>query len=354
MKAKILILIALFIFLGFIDNSFAVECGSTPTDNCDVTQNTTFNTGTYSLSSGIEIEGDYITLDCNNSVLIGNKSGIFSVGIKIWGDHDFNTIKNCQIKNYSGYGGLLLNGYDVGVRAENNKIISNLFEDNTEGMRMGSVAYFTTISDNLFKNNAKGIHFFGAVDTRYTNITRNNFLNNSIGIRINGQNPDVTLITTWLNSFINNSIHVSDDSCSLCNAWNISEQGNYWSSYDSNAEGCFDTNSDFICDEPYNLSGFAGSKDRLPTTGLQILDIIPIQVIKDVDLVKGKTTLLRSLIKNVGIVNRNINVSLYFDGVLKTSTNASINSEQEKNIDLFFIPNTAGSNKEIQITVKEI
>ena len=72
------------------------------------------------------------------------------------------------------------------------------------------------------------------------------------------------------------------------------------------------------------------------------------------DLVKSKTTLVRSVIENIGLISRNINVSLYFDGNLKNSNITSISAGQEKNVDLFFIPDIAGSGKEIQITVKQI
>ena len=62
----------------------------------------------------------------------------------------------------------------------------------------------------------------------------------------------------------------------------FSPSGNYWNDYDSEAEGCFDANSDIICDDPYNISHSNGSivnKDHFPFTipngweiGLQIID----------------------------------------------------------------------------------
>ncbi|MBI2653250.1 VCBS repeat-containing protein [Candidatus Woesearchaeota archaeon] len=87
------------------------------------------------------------------------------------------------------------------------------------------------------------------------------------------------------------------------------------------------------------------------TIGFTIQEIIPIQVIKDVDLVKGKTTLVRSVIKNNFIDNKNITISLFFENTLKNSTIETINAGQEKNIDLNFVPDVAGSNKEIRVEV---
>ncbi len=85
-----------------------------------------------------------------------------------------------------------------------------------------------------------------------------------------------------------------------------------------------------------------------------IKEIIPIQVVENVDLVKGKTTLVRAVINNSGPTNENILVKLYFNGNLKDSTTDTINAGQEKDIDLWFVPDVAGSNKEIKVEVEEV
>ena len=87
---------------------------------------------------------------------------------------------------------------------------------------------------------------------------------------------------------------------------------------------------------------------------LSIQEIIPIQVVPDVDLVNGKTTLVRAKIKNNANENKNINVTLYFEDVLKNSKIDSINANSEKNVDLWFVPDVAGNNKEIKVNVEEI
>lgn len=51
-------------------NANDVECGSTPTDNCNVRQNTIFNSGTYNISNGVDICANNVVLDCNGTTLI--------------------------------------------------------------------------------------------------------------------------------------------------------------------------------------------------------------------------------------------------------------------------------------------
>jgi hypothetical protein len=87
---------------------------------------------------------------------------------------------------------------------------------------------------------------------------------------------------------------------------------------------------------------------------LIIQEIIPIQVVEDVDLVKDKTTLVRAVVNNTGSTNKNVTVKLYFEGSLEDSVNDTINAEQGENIDLWFVPNVAGSNKEIEVVVEAI
>ncbi len=84
-----------------------------PTDNMDITQDTTFTPGVYFLPSGIKLGGSNITLDGNGAVLVGedfSRSGIF-----------VSQSENITIKNFS------LQGYYWGIQAEtcNRLTISN-------------------------------------------------------------------------------------------------------------------------------------------------------------------------------------------------------------------------------------
>ena len=488
-SAKIILVLSVLIF-SFTTVS-AVECGSIPTDGCIITQNTTFNTGAYNLPNGINLETHGITLDCNNSVLIGGASS--SKGIELYGDRYQNVIKNCNMNNYT-YG--IYMWYNGGIGTDSNNIFLNSFDNNTYGIYLGYEADYNNITQNVFKNNSQGgayvydqttnlntiwnntvydkinyrftgdtqyvyngienIYLNGATgptaqglyiydglgidSTRsfipgvynagiafaashvefncnnsivlnntshgeyskgieinyysynnitncnisnfyygilvwdyadYNNIVWNSLENNFYGLDIispatnnnvmdnifkNNENYGVYLAIgqvnynlIWKNDFIDNHIQAADAGTN--NYWNSSGEGNYWNNYDTEAEGCFDNNSDLSCDTPFNIG--SSSKDYLPLTGVKITDILPIQVVKDVNMVEGKTTLVRTTLKNVGVSDRNISISLFFDGNLKATENETINSGESKYSDLFFIPDVSGNSKEIRMEAKK-
>ena len=56
-KRGICLLLIVLMVISFSHFISAIECGSVPTNNCDVTQNTTFIQGNYSLPNGINIRG---------------------------------------------------------------------------------------------------------------------------------------------------------------------------------------------------------------------------------------------------------------------------------------------------------
>jgi hypothetical protein len=65
--------------MGF---SYAADCISVPTDNCQVKTNLTLVSGTYNLPNGIDIYAHGITLNCNGATLVGSSSsyGIYNSG----------------------------------------------------------------------------------------------------------------------------------------------------------------------------------------------------------------------------------------------------------------------------------
>ena len=277
---------------------------------------------------------------------------------------DYATIKNNLIEDNTATGIWLRDGVSATILnntiknsgdafladTPSNIIKYNILDGNTLGVRFrGISANSYILLENIIKNGGTGIYFDTVFDGNdYQNISENEFFNNSIGINIADSGASYNNI--WNNKFIDNNASDSGPN----NNWNISGQGNYWSDYDSEAEGCYDNDSDFICDTPFNLSGSAGSKDYFPSLGIQINEIIPIQVIEGVDMVKGKTTLVRSILKNTGTVGKNLTVKLYFDSNLKDTNNTIvINAGEEIDVDLWFVPDIVGSNKEIKIEVNE-
>jgi len=82
---------------------------------------------------------------------------------------------------------------------------------------------------------------------------------------------------------------------------------------------------------------------------LQVTDLIPIQVIKDVDLVQGKRTLVRVTVKHNDIsTNQNsINVKLFFNNANIENQTKIVVGTQPQDFDFFFSPNIAGQNLNI-------
>jgi hypothetical protein len=50
------------------------------------------------------------------------------------------------------------------------------------------------------------------------------------------------------------------------NFWNDTTEGNYWSDYHLQSQGCWDNDTNGICDAPYVIDGGAGAKDFYPIT----------------------------------------------------------------------------------------
>ncbi|MBS3080802.1 hypothetical protein J4221_04995, partial [Candidatus Pacearchaeota archaeon] len=84
------------------------------------------------------------------------------------------------------------------------------------------------------------------------------------------------------------------------------------------------------------------------STDLAVVDIIPVQVIKDVDLVKGKRGIIRVVVTNYGLNNASGRVNITFDGV---QLNVSSGENQTKSVhpgtnvsfDFDFVPLNTGS-----------
>ena len=82
-RRSILLALILLVFFSFLIFIFSIkivsaangcgvgdpECGSNPANNCDITQNTTFNTNKYILPNGVDICAHNIILNCNNSYI---------------------------------------------------------------------------------------------------------------------------------------------------------------------------------------------------------------------------------------------------------------------------------------------
>ncbi len=180
MRKLFSILFSLIIAMLLLPNfASAIECGERPTDGCEISKSTTFVKDSYNLPNGIKIIGDGVTLDCNNSILIGNISNSISEGIDIskFQARDI-VVKNCIIVNYrrnaiggryvihgiirnntiiNASNGILLGGTE-GTIIEQNKIFN-------AGISMNLRAVKSIIRDNLLFNGedfiSYGVGYYG-------------------------------------------------------------------------------------------------------------------------------------------------------------------------------------------------
>ncbi|MCK5282199.1 MAG: hypothetical protein KAK00_02220 [Nanoarchaeota archaeon] len=137
------------VFIVSISFTYAVECGSTPTDRCTVSVDTNFTPGTYFLPNGIDIASSYIDLDCNGAALIGSGS---NYGIHIKGGKYYdNTIRNCNIRNYSN--GIRLENYYDNSDINDHKILDNTLTDNTYGIYLDNIGNRPDMNNNIILRN---------------------------------------------------------------------------------------------------------------------------------------------------------------------------------------------------------
>jgi len=129
------------------------------------------------------------------------------------------------------------------VMNANNSSISNFEIEGSNGDGIMLNASLCTVEHCFINGFGTGINISGRNNT----ISRCNFENNSIGIFSTGISNHI-----YMNNFINNTQNACD---SGTNIWydDGNQMGNYWSDFDSLAEGAVDGNSDGIADSPYNI-----------------------------------------------------------------------------------------------------
>src|SRR3989338_4912250 len=171
-------------------------------------QNCTFN----NFDTGISLKGSYNLI--YNNTFLGNdlEAILFTTGVD-----SFNVIKH---NNFTSNNDDAIDGNAPSATSTENNITENTFDSNTD--------YAITIASANMLN---------------TSIWRNNFRNNRIG----------TSPYTQVNNVLKNT------------TFNVSNQGNYWSDYDSAAESCNDANGDGFCDFPQdNITGAGAINDSWP------------------------------------------------------------------------------------------
>jgi len=349
----------------YFDGATGPMCGCIiPLNGFKVTSDETFCRNNYTLPDGFNI-GSSINLDCNGSLLTGQLSGN---GISTL-DSSQSIVSNCIIENYTrgiymNYANICGNGL---AESSSNSFYNNILRKNSYGAVFNG-AFCNTIQgfgvhsvdnnkliNNTIINNTRGIY---GIYTKNNNISLNNIQENSFGVEFD-QNG-VLNNKIYHNNFIQNNISAKVSNLSY--SWNISGEGNYWTDYDSSGEGCLNANFDQFCDSPYNISGSVNATDYFPYVvqdgwllGPQASSPLPVQVIADVDMVKGKSTLIRIPITFTSVLTNDTitpNVTVYWNGTfVGQNLVTSFTYNQTKNVDFWYVPSNTGNNVPISVVV---
>jgi parallel beta-helix repeat protein len=214
------------------------------------------NTVTHNAQQGFHITSSH------NNILTGNTvSRHFWTGIYLVLSSG-NTVAG-NSTSYNGYGIQLL------YRSSSNTLADNTVTNNTWGIYVASSSSNNTLTGNLISSNAYGmaINSYGSPpsDGSNGNIVTHNTISNNQGYAIGVDRSSDNQI--YNNNIVNNNWYprqawVYDGSG---NVFHLAAPigGNYWSDFDTPAEGCTNADGDNFCDAPY---AFPGGQDALPWT----------------------------------------------------------------------------------------
>jgi parallel beta-helix repeat protein len=221
--------------------SIAAVMGSSPLmAQTVITGNTTL---TADHVGGIVIGTHGIVLDCNGRRISGAAAGITLNG------KTGVTVKNCVVTNTVN--GIVLSS------SSGNTFEANTVEGNAGGFQL------TTSVGNTFKGNTarrNGQFGFRVEGASTGNILRGNTIaSNARGLDVVSSSGNFVIN----NNFLDNGIQTAVSGPSPFFSFGAPTGGNYWSDFDTPAEGCGDANSDGFCDGPRI---FTGGRDNLPWT----------------------------------------------------------------------------------------
>ncbi len=247
--------------------SYASDLG--PTDNngaSDVYVSQVLESTTYVIVDGDD-GGDCGLI--GNWVTVGDEANPVSQTCTLTGNVPIGN--NIQICNSGAAGQVILdgNGFSMtglgagtGVAIEEcgDVTVKNLTIQNFEsGIVVDIGSAFISILDNTISDSEFGISVLNSGSFSDHLITDNTISNNAVGINLDASSHDNQI---YNNNFVDNIIQAQDEGTN--NLFNLSAPtgGNYWSNYDSPAEGCDNpTPADEFCDVPY---AFTSNHDILP------------------------------------------------------------------------------------------
>lgn len=213
-------------------------------------------------ASGNTLQGNHLN---------GNTIGAFIPG-SAYGGSDNNTVIGNEMSGNS-YTGLYL------IDADNNRVVDNTFTGNTNSCMIAdahddSVNTGLTISGNMCSGSPTGFELFRTINSRFIgnsvqpgtagigftlSICDNNRFEQNIitgdgvvGFSGWGGTPDSDYNEFFSNSFIGQVGPFNNWGASVGNIFNREfGGGNYYSMYDTSAEGCNDADDDGFCDDPW-------------------------------------------------------------------------------------------------------
>lgn len=131
--------------------------------------------------------------------------------------------------------------------------------------------------------------------------------------------------------------------------WNLNGtilKGNY-SSFTSAAPIPVDVDNDGVLDLLGTKAGETDIFKSAPVIELEIVDIIPVQTVENVNMTKGKTGLVRIIVRNNGLTNSTAKVNVTFEGNLLSTFNdldtKTIITNSNASFDFNFTPTQTGT-----------
>ncbi len=237
-----------FICIFFLSSVNALQCGNAVTENIVLTEDLL-----NCQNTGLHIERNNITLDCNGHSIIGGLNNTdYGIILEAYSDV---TIKNCNVQEFSI--GIIAGGNGI----SNNSVLDNTIENNKNaGIWLPYSHHNKVFGNTIINNNEIGL---GLSDTQFNEV-KNNTISNHIAYGIHLENSQYNLI--WINNFSNNGFANADEwPNSNYNNWNYTNLGNIWSDYDSNpgypfnyiisgdGNGIVETGEE--CDDGNNVNG---------------------------------------------------------------------------------------------------
>jgi parallel beta-helix repeat protein len=188
------------------------------------------------LDKALIIGEDDLTLDCNGYSIFG-----INQGVSLYSKNG-TTIKNCNFQ--PSYIGINFN------ESSNNIIENNNFTQNDKAINLDNNSDSNVIRNNRISNIIGiGINLANSSLSHFYN---NEFIENNIGIGVFDSSYNMFEKNLfWRNSLLS----TIEGPNSLNNAWNSSENGNYWDDFESNSG----------YPDYYEIQGDGNGKDYLPT-----------------------------------------------------------------------------------------